>query len=471
MKNTPGTPAASARETDQPSAGRPETSSPTAAGTESASVHAKALAINLDPSVYGSFAEIGAGQEIARWFLRVGGAAGTVAQTISAYDKTYSDATYGAGTRYVSRERLTAMLAHEFDQLEERLGSTRGAECRFFALADTVSARNYKGDNEQHGWIGIRFQTEPRGAASDILLHVNLMDATAQAQQAALGLLGVNLVHCAFHRRGSPDEFLAGLFDELGIERLELDVIALAGPAFAKADARAWSLRALGRGIAHAIVFDAAGEVVEPSSVLRKRPLIVQRGRFATFEPFQAEMLRASARQLAAEGQPSAGDPSTVLELSLHALGDEQPPAEAEVLARVQRLRELGVVIVSDFPQSYLLVRYLQRHTREPVRMVVGVSALLQLLHASYYDTLPGSLLEGLGRFLATNVKVHAYPMPLDAFRRASARIAGEVLEDFPKGPLVTAGDLRPKPPLGHLYDYLCSAGWIVPVTQVKGRG
>jgi hypothetical protein len=220
--------------------------------------------------------------------------------------------------------------------------------------------------------------------------------------------------------------------------------------------------------MAHAIVFDATGAVAEPSSALRKRSLIVQRGRFETVEAYQAEMMRASARQLAAEGLPGAGDATSVLEMSLHALGDAQHPADAEVLARVKRLRELGVVIVSDFPQSYLLVRYLQRHTREPVRMVLGVAALVQLLHAGYYDALAGSVLEGLGRFLATNVKLHAYPMPLDAFRRAIAPIADEVLESLPPGPLVTAGDLRPKPPLGHLYDYLCSAGWIVPVTPVK---
>jgi hypothetical protein len=460
VNTTPKTPATLASGS-QPESGSAKSSAPT-------SVHAKALAINLDSSIYGTFAEIGAGQEVARWFLRVGGAAGTIAQTISAYDKTYSDATYGAGTRYVSRERLVAMLTHEFDQLRQRLGATRGAESRFFALADTVSARNYKGDNEQHGWMGLRFQGEPLGLASEILLHVNLMDATAQAQQTALGVLGVNLVDAAFHRRGSADDFLAGLFDELSIERLELDVIALSGPAFAQAEANAWCLRALGRGMAHALVFDAKGSVVEPSSLLRKRPLIVQRGRFETVQPFQAEMLRASAKQLEIEGHSGENAASPVLELSLHTIDDAQPPPDSEVLARVERLRELGVVIVSDFPQNHLLVHYLQRYTQEPIRTVLGVASLLQLLHARYYDTLPGNLLEGLGRFLATNVKVHAYPMPLDAFRRAVAPIAGEVLESFPAGPLVTASDLRPKPPLGHLYDYLCSAGWIVPVSPAS---
>src|SRR5688572_26445752 len=175
-----------------------ETSGPADTATDA---HAKALAINLDSLIYGSFAEIGAGQEVARWFLRVGAAAGTVAQTISAYDKEFSDQTYGAGSRYGSRERLLAMLDHEYDLLIRRLGPTRGRDTRFFAFADTVAARNFKGDNEQHGWLGVRFQAEPSAAPSDVLVHVNLMDPAAQLQQEALGLLGVNLIHATLYQR------------------------------------------------------------------------------------------------------------------------------------------------------------------------------------------------------------------------------------------------------------------------------
>src|SRR5690242_14308016 len=170
--------------------------------------HSKAMAINLDGSIFGSFAEIGAGQEVARWFLTVGAAAGTVAQTISAYDKAFSDDTYGAGTRYVSRERLAAMLDREFRLLVDRVGPTRGAQSRFFAFAATVATRNFKGDNEQHGWIGLRFQTEPLSPPSDLLLHVNLMDPTAAQQQEALGVLGVNLLYAAHHARASAETFL-----------------------------------------------------------------------------------------------------------------------------------------------------------------------------------------------------------------------------------------------------------------------
>src|SRR6202453_3893954 len=194
-------------------------------------IHAKALAINLAASNYGTFAEIGAGQEVARWFLSAAAASGTVAQAISAYDKTISDDTYGAGTRYVSRERLLAMLDHEYHLLLARLAKDRGDRTRFFAFADTVATRNYQGTNEQHGWLGFRFQAEPEGQPSQILLHINLMDSTAQLQQQAIGTLGVNLVYAAHHQRSSPGAFLAGLFDDLSSERLEIDVLEITGPA------------------------------------------------------------------------------------------------------------------------------------------------------------------------------------------------------------------------------------------------
>src|ERR1700739_4651557 len=180
--------------------------------------HGKALSLNLDGSIYGTLAEIGAGQEVARWFLSVGAASGTVAKTISAYDKKVSDEIYGSGTRYVSKERLLAMLDCEYRLLLERLGAAGGEEKRFFAFANTVAARNYQGNNEQHGWLGIRFQIEPRAPPSQVLLHINLCDQTAQLQQQAIGILGVNLVYAAYHQRTDADLFLSGLFDDLSID-------------------------------------------------------------------------------------------------------------------------------------------------------------------------------------------------------------------------------------------------------------
>src|SRR5262249_40201731 len=198
----------------------------------------KALEINLDPSSYGTFAEIGAGQEVADWVLRAGAASGTVAQTICAYDKAFSDERYGHGTRYVSRERLLAMLEREYQSLETQLRGPRGPEVRFFAFADTVAARSFRGDNEQHGWVGLRFQAAAGAQPSDMLLHVALRDRTVEMQRNALGMLGVNLVHAAFHQKPDPPAFLTAVFEGLSLERLEIDVVELTGPAFAGQDSR-----------------------------------------------------------------------------------------------------------------------------------------------------------------------------------------------------------------------------------------
>jgi hypothetical protein len=265
-------------------------------------LHAKALAINLEASIYGTFAEIGAGQEVARWFLSVGAASGTVAQAISAYDKTVSDDTYGSGTRYVSKERLMAMLDREFELLVSRLDKERGAHTRFFVFADTVATRNYQGTNQQHGWLGMRFQAEPGGRPNHIILHINLGDPHADLQQQAIGILGVNLLYAAYHQRGSAEAFLTGLFEGLSRERIDIDVLELSGPAFAGVDSRLWTLEMLRRGMAEALVFDSKAQLVEPSTPLRKRPLIVQRTLLEYPGLFAAETFEAARKQFLAEG-------------------------------------------------------------------------------------------------------------------------------------------------------------------------
>jgi len=396
--------------------------------------HAKALAINLQASIYGSFAEIGAGQEVARWFLTVGAASGTVAQTISAYDKAVSDDTYGAGTRYVSRERLLAMLDHEYKLLTERLGPARGTQTRFFAFADTVATRNYKGDNEQHGWVGLRFQTQPATDPSDMLLHVNLMDPTAQQQQEALGVLGVNLLYGAHHARGSADEFLACLSDALSIDRLEIDVLELSGPAF-------------------------AGQ-----NVLRKRPLIIDRGRFDRLERFHADMLRAGDRTLRAERIDLRREPLGIVEIALHPVLDDDAPDNGTLLARIESALGLAPALVTDLPEAYQLAPYLRRYTTEPLRLVGGVSMLAHILQSQLYDELAGSLLEGMGKLFASNVKFYAYPMPRAAVTEALGSGPSRVRIADSKSAVVGADDLILEPPLHHLYRYLREAGWIVPI-------
>jgi hypothetical protein len=440
-----------------------ETTPPSPAAESATDAHTKALAINLDSLVYGSFAEIGAGQEVARWFLRVGAAAGTVAQTISAYDKAFSDDTYGAGTRYVSRERLASMLDHEYQLLIKRLATTRDPQTRFFAFADTVAARNYKGDNEQHGWLGIRFQAEPGSEPSDVLIHVNLMDSTALLQQEATGRLGVNLIYAAFHQRQSTDQFLAGMFDGLSLSRIEVDSIELSGPAFAGIDVRRVCLTALRRGMCHALVFDSTCNVVEPSGLLRKRPLIVERGMFEPIQPLHGEMLLASQRQLAGEGLALAREPAGAFEITTRPLIGKSADDDS-MLEKVQRGARVGMVIVSSFSETYMLIEYLRRYTSEPIRIVMGVSSLARLLAKEFYTKLPGSLLEGLGRVLATNVKVYVQPMPKTVFDEALRSSPG--LVETTADPM-TADTLRFKPPVEHLYRYLREAQWIVPLVTI----
>ena len=200
---------------------------------EKVDIHRKALTLNLDPSTFGSFAEIGAGQEVARWFLVVGGASGTVAKTISAYDKEVSDDLYGAGSRYVSKQRLEAMLDNEWAQLRSQLDNTRGSHTRFFSFVDTVSARNYAGTNDSHGWIGLRFQLEPGGPPNEFLLHINMRDPSNVLQQEAIGILGVNLIYAAFYQIHTKESFLDGLAQEVVKERIEIDFVDFRGPAFA----------------------------------------------------------------------------------------------------------------------------------------------------------------------------------------------------------------------------------------------
>lgn len=419
----------------------------------------KALEINLDPSQYGTFAEIGAGQEVADWFLRVGGASGTVAQTICAYDKAFSDERYGRGTRYVSRERLLAMLEHEYRTLEAQLREPRGPEVRFFAFADTVAARNFKGDNEQHGWVGLRFQAASGASPSDVLLHVALRDRAVEQQRAALGVLGVNLVHAAFHQKAEPRPFLAAIFEGLSLDRLEIDVVELAGPAFAGQEPRLWCLEALRLGLARALVFDASGRPDQPSTVLRKRSLIVE-GRTAGVEIDPRTLVATAFAQLDREERPEH-QPMLLLDVRLEQLtGSGESGAAAEHLTR---LAARAPIIVTNQTVLHPVVEYLRRYTSAPIRLVTSIVAFADLLSGTY-ETLPGALLESLGKLLVEDVRLYIYPVPVDAFRRARAEDPRRRVTSSAAGRNVTLDDLQCEPPLDHLLRYLRGAGWLVPL-------
>jgi hypothetical protein len=425
----------------------------------------KALEVNLDPRIYGVLAEIGAGQEVARWFFRVGGAAGTIAKTMSAYDMTVSDQIYGKAGRYVSRERLVAMLDHEYGLLVERLGESRGAEACFFAFADTVAARNYQGTNTCRGWVGLRFQVEPGSPPSDALLHVVPLDETNAEQQEAIGTLGVNLIHAAYKLRdGGLEPFLRALLDGLSIERLVVDAVHLSGPAFPPADPVDLGLALLRAEVARAILLEPGGVLTPPVDVVRKRPIVIERGRFASQTDAYARLLSAGLAQLRQELPDAERQPIGLFELSVNSI--REAPGPAALKARIQALLPQGYpVLVSRLRESFLLTHYLRRMSREALRFVAGASSIVELLDDRHYGHLPGGLLEGVGKLLADNVRVYVHPMEVEAFRSHLTSFGFDLATlSFPGGGAVTAQNLMLHGPLGYLYGHLLARGWIVPI-------
>jgi hypothetical protein len=437
---------------------------------QSIDIHAKALAINLEASFYGTFAEIGAGQEVARWFLSVGAASGTVAQAISAYDKTVSDDTYGAGTRYVSKERLLAMLDHEYQLLIDRLAQARGPHTRFFVFADTVATRNYQGTNAQHGWLGFRFQDEPGEQPNQIILHINLGDSTAQLQQQAIGTLGVNLIYASHHQRSSREVFMAGLFDDLSLERIEIDVLELSGPVFAGEDSRLWCLDLLRAGMSHALVFDSKTQVVEPSTPLRKHPLILQRTLHGHAGPSAAETIQTARQEFLAEGIPSDREPLTVLEVNTQNLESSAASDSAELLALIEQLAPLGTVVVTNYAEGYQFLNYLRRYTAAPIRVILWISMFLQNMEEGVFPSLPGAVLENFGRLLATDVTIYVAPMHKESLVAALGGLPEGLMRDSPGQDLLTLDDFLPRPPLDHLFRYLRAAGRILPLEETPSR-
>src|SRR5688572_24562419 len=288
--------------------------------TESPSTESKSLAINLDRRRYGTFAEIGAGQEVVRWFFRVGGAAGTIAKSMSAYDMAVSDAIYGECNRYVCRQRLESMLDHEHALNLSRLRESRGDTTAFFVFADTVSARNFHGTNECHGWMGVRFQAHPRDQDSQIILHVRMLDTENALQQEALGIVGVNLLYGAFFLNHEPEKLVESLLDNLNTRRIEIDMIEFSGIAFRHVDNRVMSLRLVQLGLSNAAMFSAAGEVLQPSEVLYKKAILVERGSFRPVTHVNVDMLRSAQERFARE--PGVADEPVVslMEITMHNL-------------------------------------------------------------------------------------------------------------------------------------------------------
>jgi hypothetical protein len=422
--------------------------------------HAKALSVNLDPTIYGTIAEIGAGQEVARWFLQAGAASGTVARTVSAYDMTFSDAVYGKVGRYVSRDRVEGMLEYEYALLLERLTASKGAQTRFFAFADTISARNFAGTNECHGWVGLRFQATPGGPPNDVVLHINLLEPANLLQQQAVGILGVNLIFAAFNQRRSAVEFLDGVFQDLA-ERLEVDLIALRGPEFAGIDAAAANIELMQNHLAAAVIFPVDGQPVPPSELLRKRPLVLAPGVFVQAEPVHAAMVAAARHQLMTEIDATEREPLPLFVLASRHPGQTTGSSTAELASRIEALRRLGSdVLVAEAPEVYRVVRYALRYTTAPIRVVTSALTVADLLQTRYYHHLDGELMEALAQLFACNVRMYVYPAPASTLGRLDPSVAAWITPPE-GGAMITLDHLAVPAPTSHLLAYLVESGFM----------
>jgi hypothetical protein len=378
----------------------------------------KALAINLDLSIYGSFAEIGAGQDVAANFFKAGASSGTIAKTMSAYDMIFSDAIYGPqkGKRYVTESRLISMLDREYGLLIERLAEQRGNTTTFFAFSDTVSALNYHKTNDGHGWMGVRFQLEPNGQFNDVVLHFKLLDNDNNLQQQAVGTLGVNLIYACFYYHTIPPVFLLSLMDDLSTDRIQIDMIRFEGPNFTKVDNRLMSLHLVKYGFSDAAVFGPDGKNLQPSEVLYKKHCVVIRGRFRPLINVHLDMLNTGVKQFMQETDVDKSNIIVITELTLQALKERDADPTAEIdekdfLDRVDILCSLGqTVLISNFHEYYKLVAYLSKITKLKMGVIVGYPNLEYIFSEEHYQDLQGGILESFATLFSRKVKLFIYP-------------------------------------------------------------
>ena len=415
--------------------------------------HQKALKINLDARFYGTFAEIGAGQEVVRWFFRVGGAAGTIAKSMSAYDMTVSDAIYGETERYVSRQRLQAMLDHEFQLNLDRLSDKRGDNTAFFAFADTVVARSFKGGNECHGWMGVKFQAHPHDEPSQIIVHVRMQDAEASLQQEALGIVGVNLLYGAFFLHHEPEHLVESLLDKLTTGRIEIDLIDFKGIEFRYVDNRLMSLKLVQLGLSGAAMFGPDRTVLQPSEALYKKAVLVERGSFRPVTHVNVDMLQAALEKFTADPAVAGKPILPLMEITMrNLLTDCTEVDRRDFLARADLLSACGfTVLISDFFEYYRLAAYLAWRTKERVGIVMGAASLIELFEEKYYTQLPGGILESFGRLFKNELTVFVYP-----------------LRPHETSEMTTVETLQVAPELRKLYGYLTDRGSFVQLENFK---
>lgn len=378
------------------------------------SIEAKALRINLNPYIYGTFAEIGAGQEVARHFFRVGGASGTIAKTISAYDKNFSDTIYGEEEdgRYVTETRLHKMLVYEMGLLEDRIPKDQNPDKMFFTLANTVATIDFAKKFKGHGWMGIRFQTAPNQEYNNIVLHVRFHHVEARLQQEVLGIMGVNLVYGAFYKNDDPKKILKYLYDHIDTDAVEIDTINFSGPLFKKVDNRLISLQLIRNGMTDAVMFDQHGNNILPARILYKKNILAFRGSFRPVTKVNIDLYEKSLNIFSQEANVNQDKTEVIFEITLSNLRAQGEIDETDFMDRAKLLCSLGhTVMISNFKEYYRLVDYFSNYTKEQVALAMGVNNFVEIFDEHYYQDLSGGILEAFGKLFYNNLKVYLYPM------------------------------------------------------------
>ncbi|CAM3122112.1 TonB-dependent receptor [Kaistella daneshvariae] len=400
----------------------------------------KALAINLDPLIYGTFAEIGAGQETVRHFFRAGGASQTIAKAMSAYDKDFSDAIYGkeVKNRYVTQNRLRKMLRYEVSLIEERLSRDTFPGRKFFSYANTVTTINFDKTMKGHGWVGLRFQLDEKEDYNEIVLHVKFNENDATLQQETLGGLGVNLIYGAFNYSDNPRKMINSLFDDINKDNLEIDMIDFSGPAFNYVDNRLMSLQLVKNGMTDAVIFNSEGNNMLPADILYRKNIFAVRGSFRPVTLVNIDMFLKGLEMFNQDWHCSADETEVLFEITIANLRASGDIDERDFLDRVDVLGKLGyTVIISNFSEYYRLIDYFATYTNGKIGVAMGVNNLLDVFDENYYKNLSGGILEAFGKFFRQDMRVYLYPY-----------------KDPESHELLTADNLKVKDSLKELYKY-----------------
>ncbi len=415
------------------------------------SLKTKALRINLNENIYGTFAEIGAGQETVRQFFRAGGASGTIAKAMSAYDKDFSDAIYGIedDKRYVTEARLKKMLDHEIDLIEKRLTREKHPTKLFFSYANTVATIDFAKQYKGHGWVGVRYQVDPKQEYNEIVLHLRFKENDARLQQETLGILGTNLIYGAFYKYNVPKKLLRYLYDHLDKDQIEIDTINFSGPVFKDVDNRLMSLQLVKNGMTDAVMFAPDGNNVLPARVLYKKNILALRGSFRPVTKVNMDMFQKSYEMFVKETKVEKENAQVVFEITLSNLRAEGEIDEQDFMDRAKLLCSLGqTVLISNFQEYYKLVEYFSQYTKSRIGLAMGVNNLVDIFDEKYYRHLSGGILEAFGKLFFKDLRVYLYPMQNE------------------DGTITTSENLKVHPRMKELYKFFKYNGKVVDITD-----